>query len=127
MILTVYWCQFTVNLTIDGPSDSAVGVEGTLVLTCRASSSSVGYGPTYFLRNSVILNTTNIASKSTLYMGYETTTLNITNVDHEDGGMYGCIRNSGGSGGSAFVDVNITVREGEHFKTCLFNIWVCDV
>ena len=104
----------TVSLIIDGPADSALGVEENLTLTCRVSTPSISYSPTYFLRNGLVLNSTNIDSDTTtLTTGFETSTLNITSVEHADGGVYGCIRNSGGSGGAVFVETNITVREGK--------------
>lgn len=105
-------CFFAVSLVIAGPPDSALGVEETLILTCRLSSPSISYGPAFFLRNGLVLNSSNTDSNTTITTNYETTTLTIVDVDHEDGGVYGCIRNSGGPGGTAFVETNVTVREG---------------
>ena len=46
-------------------------------------------------------------------MGTQYSYLMVHSVEHEDAGLYTCVMNSGGGGGTASAELNVTVREGE--------------
>ena len=100
------------ELSIAGPENSEIGVEETLTITCSLPS-SFSYTPILFVRNGAILDSSNTDDGTHISTGSSESSLTVVNVDHVHGGVYGCIRNSGNSGGVAYAEINVTVREGE--------------
>jgi hypothetical protein len=96
----------TATLTIEGPTE--IGVESTLSISCHADA--INFDLIYFVHNEMILTSTDTVSVS---MGTQHSYLMVHSVEHEDAGLYTCVMNSGGGGGTASAELNVTVREGE--------------
>ena len=93
-------------LTIAGPTE--IGVESALFISCHANA--INFDLIYFVHDEMVLTNTDTVSVG---IGTESSYLWVDSVEHEDAGLYTCVMNSGGDGGTASAQLNVTVREGE--------------
>lgn len=92
-------------MSIEGPSE--LDVESNLTIICRVNS--INSALIYFLHNGELLTFDNNYYN---YTGSSSSQLTIHNVEQQNGGLYVCITNSGSAGGSAYAELNVTVKEG---------------
>ena len=104
---------YAVQISTSGLTD--VGIGSNLSISCQATARN--RDRIYFVRDGLILESNSRYNIYTHYIGYST--LRVYGVEQVEGGLYGCIMNSGVDGGTAAVEFNVTVREGESGMTAI--------
>ena len=106
-------CLVAVTLTIDGLSE--VAVESTLYISCHSAANT--FAPIFFIHDRMILTNSTDDSSVLISVGPSTSYLDVRG---EHAGVYTCAVNTGGTGGTAFAELNVTVREGEFSMTGIY-------
>ena len=103
---------YAAQISTSGLTD--VGIGSNLSISCQATARN--RDRIYFVRDGLILETN---SRYSVYTSTGNSTLTVYGVEQVEGGLYGCIMNSGVDGGTAAVEFNVTVREGESGMTAI--------
>ena len=115
-VVSMVLCLVAVTLTIDGLSE--VAVESTLYISCHSVANT--FAPIFFIHDRMILTNATDDSSVLISVGPSTSYLAVRDVEQEHAGVYTCAVNTGGTGGTAFAELNVTVREGEFSMTGIY-------
>ena len=96
------------TVTIEGPSQVPIGTN--LSISCHAITNS--FTLVHFIHNGTIITRTGDSGIS-ITTGASWSNLTVYNADRHNAGTYSCLVNTGGEGGTAVAELNVTVREGE--------------